>query len=385
MNVKKNFNKVDAINEMLIVMDRSDKWFNRYKNFLLFCLEYNKSEEPTIGGGYYEKHHILPVSLFGDYKKNKKNLIKLTGRQHFIAHFILAKMYGGGMLYAFNIMRRCGKTSILYNSFRKEFSQLQSELAKNHKWTEEQRRNHMAIMKDTVGVRDAEGNTFRVSIFDERYISGEFVFIISGRKHKESTKEKMSLNGNKGKKCYTDGEKDIYVKDGDDAPEGFYLGTNVKGKPKNSDKDVWCYNLETGKNIRISPNEEIPEGYVAGRNTDVGFSNINDYIKLVNDFKNFSMVSFKKDEPNPLPDFTYIRDTEYNNLPSIGGVKYIYSYGDILYCNPVTLKAYYKKVKGIRLIDRSLSVLEFRTKIRLDEVDLSKHKILSRRNSWFDE
>jgi len=54
-----------------------------------------RSKETESG---YEVHHILPVSL-GGAKYKKANLIKLTCREHFIAHRILAKMYRGNKKY----------------------------------------------------------------------------------------------------------------------------------------------------------------------------------------------------------------------------------------------------------------------------------------------
>lgn len=38
---------------------------------------------------YYEKHHIFPVSIFG---KNK-NIVKLSAREHYLAHICLEKIY----------------------------------------------------------------------------------------------------------------------------------------------------------------------------------------------------------------------------------------------------------------------------------------------------
>lgn len=40
---------------------------------------------------YTELHHILPECMGGDYSKG--NLIRLTGREHFIAHRLLSKIY----------------------------------------------------------------------------------------------------------------------------------------------------------------------------------------------------------------------------------------------------------------------------------------------------
>lgn len=39
---------------------------------------------------YYEKHHIIPRCLGG--LDNKQNLVKLTAREHYIAHMLLVKM-----------------------------------------------------------------------------------------------------------------------------------------------------------------------------------------------------------------------------------------------------------------------------------------------------
>ena len=41
--------------------------------------------------GYFEKHHILPKCMGGD--DSYDNLVLLTGREHFIAHKLLCKLY----------------------------------------------------------------------------------------------------------------------------------------------------------------------------------------------------------------------------------------------------------------------------------------------------
>lgn len=62
----------------------------------------NKRRTNTINSGYYETHHIIPKSLGGSNDKN--NLIKLTAKEHFICHLLLAKIYGGTMWYAAHMM-----------------------------------------------------------------------------------------------------------------------------------------------------------------------------------------------------------------------------------------------------------------------------------------
>ena len=58
---------------------------------------------------YYEKHHILPKCLGGS--DEKENLVLLTGREHFLCHWILTRIHPGNnkVIYAFWGM--CNKRS----------------------------------------------------------------------------------------------------------------------------------------------------------------------------------------------------------------------------------------------------------------------------------
>lgn len=66
---------------------------NIYENFI-------KSRKGKIFSDteYYETHHILPKSLGGD--NNIENLIKLSAREHYFAHLLLAKFAGPKMKIA---------------------------------------------------------------------------------------------------------------------------------------------------------------------------------------------------------------------------------------------------------------------------------------------
>jgi hypothetical protein len=91
--------------------------------------------EPTQ---YTETHHIIPRSLGGE--NDPENLVALTARQHFLAHYCLWKAQEKGtearrkMAYAFNLMRGNPNgndnryiNSRLYASHRKEYSEMLSE------------------------------------------------------------------------------------------------------------------------------------------------------------------------------------------------------------------------------------------------------------------
>lgn len=60
-----------------------------YKN-LYYAIVTNAINRPSTIG-YFEKHHIIPKSLGGSDDSN--NIVKLSAREHFICHYLLAKMY----------------------------------------------------------------------------------------------------------------------------------------------------------------------------------------------------------------------------------------------------------------------------------------------------
>lgn len=61
----------------------------------------NRKIKQTVSN-LYETHHIIPRSLGGTDDAN--NLIKLTPEEHFFAHRLLAKIYGGTQILALNLM-----------------------------------------------------------------------------------------------------------------------------------------------------------------------------------------------------------------------------------------------------------------------------------------
>ena len=66
-------------------------------------------ENTHLTESYDVNHHILPraKTLFPEYEDLKKypwNSTRLSHRVHYIAHYILAKILGRGMWFAFNRM-----------------------------------------------------------------------------------------------------------------------------------------------------------------------------------------------------------------------------------------------------------------------------------------
>ena len=80
---------------------------------------------------YTEKHHILPKSLYPEYSKNKDNIVRLTGREHFICHWLLTKIINDTkIIYAFQMMlpnktgkRYLPKSATVYENLKRIFNQ----------------------------------------------------------------------------------------------------------------------------------------------------------------------------------------------------------------------------------------------------------------------
>jgi hypothetical protein len=108
---------------------KSKHYLNRYIRFITFA------KKLIVSDKYVESHHILPQSMGG--LNNDDNLVKLSVRQHYLAHWMLWKAYKSKeMTFAFFSMsnqnnqhqgREKRITSRTHELLRAEFSQLISD------------------------------------------------------------------------------------------------------------------------------------------------------------------------------------------------------------------------------------------------------------------
>lgn len=119
-----------------------------YRHIYTLIIEHAKSQNRCKGdGNYYERHHILPKSIFPLWSKRKSNIVLLTAREHFFCHQLLVKIYPcDKMFYALHsfISRPNADykiTSKEYEKIKKDFSKRMKENKPNlgRHWTEEQK------------------------------------------------------------------------------------------------------------------------------------------------------------------------------------------------------------------------------------------------------
>lgn len=90
---------------ILSSIPNNEHYLQRYCNFISQCRDIEHV-------GYTENHHICPSAktMFPLYKKSDWNIVKLSARQHFIAHWMLWKAYKNpAMSWAFMIFKKSPK------------------------------------------------------------------------------------------------------------------------------------------------------------------------------------------------------------------------------------------------------------------------------------
>jgi hypothetical protein len=97
---------------------------------------------------YFEKHHILPKSMFKEYRLSKFNIVRLTYQDHYIIHEILPficlqKRHQQQMIYAWN--RLLNSKSGLVTS-----KEIYAELRMLHSLAASQRHTGKKLSKETI-------------------------------------------------------------------------------------------------------------------------------------------------------------------------------------------------------------------------------------------
>jgi hypothetical protein len=121
---------------------RYERWYNSLMN---------KAKNRYLNG-YVERHHIIPKSMGGS--NIKENIVKLTAKEHYIAHLLLTKFttgeYRKKMIRAFVCLRnfknknRKGDyrfNAKLYNKLRNEYAEIARENSTNRQFSLERRKN----------------------------------------------------------------------------------------------------------------------------------------------------------------------------------------------------------------------------------------------------
>lgn len=149
--------------------------------------------------GYKEKHHIIPRCMGGT--DDISNLVELTAREHFIAHWLLARIYttNKSIVYAFWMMsNKCKnkKQSDRYTASSRAYEEAKALRSKFGPWNKGlvgSKQSEETILKRSIAIKKSWESRSRI-VSDE-----------TRKKMSDSSKRRVSAP-NKGKK-FTEEEK----------------------------------------------------------------------------------------------------------------------------------------------------------------------------------
>ena len=156
---------MNTIKTILASVSHNPHYLNKYITFITNCQEKNENYS-----GYTERHHICPKAKdmfpeFTSFREFSWNCVRLTPRQHYIAHLLLCKTYPDVSSQAIALCLMINSRSITAHS--KTYNKLKIEASD--------------FIKGKIYVKDINGKTLRVNLTDSRYISGELIHINKGR------------------------------------------------------------------------------------------------------------------------------------------------------------------------------------------------------------
>ena len=240
-------------------------------------------------GNYYENHHIKPRSLGGD--NSKENMVLLTAREHFLAHYLLCKFTKGvdkkKMVWAFHRLcysdssRHVRKesnfkmSSRFYEYLRKEFIKI-FEDENYRKRCSERSKDRVWINNGTISkmVKNFELENFlkegwHIGRIMNKSNLGKYEYSEEARKRKAL---KLSIRGKNSIWVHNDLEDRMIQKDQlkEFLDEGYLEGRSHKKKPVSNGQigKIAIYNPLTDEEKRIDKKDLdifLSRGFVKGR------------------------------------------------------------------------------------------------------------------------
>ena len=154
-----------------------------------------KAQSRPKPDGYTERHHILPKALGGS--DNKTNLIALTAREHCFAHLLLAKIHGGTMWHAIMMLtNRFQLNSKAYSKVKEQHSKHISKVltGKKHSEATKQKMSKPKSEKAKINISLAKQGTKNPSYGKTGNLSASYKGAILATNL--TTNETFVLNGN---------------------------------------------------------------------------------------------------------------------------------------------------------------------------------------------
>jgi len=205
---------------------------------------------------YYELHHILPKSIYPEYKNLKKfpsNSILLTAREHFICHILLMKHYR--KLNNKKLECSMSKALVYMSNSGNNSSKIYEKLKLNMEMSEETKNKLRGRIVKESSIKKQLENTNRKKAEEKRQLTNLKKYggvsptasdkVVNKRKNTLSVVKENGLTGfqENGKKISEKLKNRIPCKD-------IFTGEKILVDKSIYDK-TWYYVGRTGKNIQL--------------------------------------------------------------------------------------------------------------------------------------
>ena len=153
-------------------------------------LEENLGIRKRHNGNYYERHHILPKSLFPLWAKKHSNVVLLIAREHFFCHQLLTKIYPSDKMF-FALHAFVSRPNFDYHITSREYERIKLE------WSKKMKNN-----KPNLGRHWSEETKKKISEGTKRGMKnmGPEKYSLWRKRHKEGIIKSMSNRIKKPKK-----------------------------------------------------------------------------------------------------------------------------------------------------------------------------------------
>lgn len=218
-----------------------------YKEKYYQIINTGLKEKPETG--YYEGHHIVPKSICPLLKKSQNNIVYLTAKNHFLAHYYIwkwfkeelqEKKWARSMCFALNRMKR----QLLISNDNEKLSDLYDEVRRE-------------MSKSLKGRKLSEKTKLKMS--EAR----------KGKHHTEETKRKLS-KANKGRKLSEEIKQKMRIPKSELHKQ--HLRESFKNRDYNGEKNpMYCKDFQ-----EYMSKEDIEKRKQNCRNARLGKINITD-------------------------------------------------------------------------------------------------------------
>lgn len=267
--------------EKIHLFDTKSKYFKWYVKLVT-----NAMRRSSIDG-YYEHHHIVPVSIGGSHSSG--NIVKLTLKEHLVCHMLLSRI----MADRVNMLKMM--TALLFITRRANYPLSEEMTSTAKKYMSENMSNKIVSEETRQKLSIAQKERWKINkdeIMKSRYESGHYDKLsetLKGKRHwwnykinkspekiaktaakhrgmkrSEESRKRMSEaakgreSNTKGKISITNGTECRFIYEFEQIPEGWRRGgltSSRKGK----------ITITNGKiNKTIAKDEVIPEGWRRG-------------------------------------------------------------------------------------------------------------------------